>query len=466
MNRSTQHAFEPEEIMAYLDGELEPRQAASLASHLEHCIECRALAAQLRQVSDRLLEFEIEPCPSKAAEPVMAALDAASRKHQLEPKPSAPPRRRRGIRILAWATASVGVLFVIYMVSVPFLLRPRMVSEKSVAFIREHADPERRAPQEGMSAENSRLSDGSAALSSRGRLFSDLQTLTTPGIAGDSNGLVNGSGHGGGSSGEPDADRVGGLREEGYLAGNDSDKNLSKGTSEPEIKGPMIVETASMRILAANFDQASSQIQPLTAARGGYVQDLTADTRTGAARSLSGTLRVPDKQLEAFVADLRKLGHVEQETRDNQEVTGAYVDLTARLKTARATEQRIIELLGTRTGKLPDVLEAEEELDRVRGDIESMDGQRVNMEHQVRYATVQVQLNEEYREQLNPESFSTGRRLRNSLVEGLSNLAGGITGAAIFAFAYGPSILFWLAVAGLPAWFVWRRVRKTKRLAP
>ena len=92
-----------------------------------------------------------------------------------------------------------------------------------------------------------------------------------------------------------------------------------------------------------------------------------------------------------------------------------------------------------------------------------MDGQRANMEHQVRYATVQVQLNEEYREQVNPEAYSTGRRLRNSLVEGLGNLAGGITGTAIFVFAYGPSILFWLGVIGIPAWFIWRRVRKTRK---
>jgi len=282
------------------------------------------------------------------------------------------------------------------------------------------------------------------------RSINSLITLA-PGAAPDSNGAYHGLGDHAENSFSTDG-TIGKLESE-----------HTQGIEAPEPRGPMIVQTASITILASNFDGASGQIQPLTAARGGYIQDLTVDTRTGTARSLSGTLRVPDKQLESFLADLCKLGHVEQEVRNNEEITDAYIDLTARLKTARATEQRIIQLLGNRTGKLSDVLEAEQELARIRGEIESMDGQRAHMEHQVRYATVQIQLNEEYREQLNPESFSTGRRLRNSLVEGLSNLAGGLTGVAIFAFAYGPSILFWLAVLAVPGWFIWRRFRATRK---
>jgi hypothetical protein len=102
------------------------------------------------------------------------------------------------------------------------------------------------------------------------------------------------------------------------------------------------------------------------------------------------------------------------------------------------------------------VLDAECELSRIRGEIESMEGQRANMQHQVSYATVQVQLNEEYREQLSARTYSTVTRVRNSLVDGFRNLAGGVVAEVIFLFAYGPSILFWVALFGVPAWLVWR----------
>jgi hypothetical protein len=442
MNRSTQHAFQPEEIMAYLDGELEAYQAAALASHLEDCGECQAMSVQLRQVSERLLEFQIEPSAAKLGEKILQETNT-NIQTVAAPQSGKNPKWRRPVRIFTWAGVIAIVLLLIAAVSIPNYLRTKMAANEAT-----------RVANYSISVDNARNPGAQSPAPSNGRTVTGLQTLATADMAEDSNGNVHGLGnHAEGI--------VGGMP--GGTAGKSEEAEKAQGIEAPEIRGPMIVQTASITIQAQNYDQASGQIQPLTSARSGYVQDMTADTRTGTARSVSATLRVPDKQLESFLADLRKLGHVEQETRNNREVTDAYIDLTARLKTARATEQRVLGLLGTRTGKLSDVLEAEQELARIRGEIESMDGQRAHMEHEVRYATVQVQLNEEYREQLNPESFSTGRRLRNSLVEGLGNLAAGITGTAIFVFAFGPSILFWLGVIGIPAWFIWRRFRGTQK---
>jgi hypothetical protein len=406
------------------------------------------VAAQLRQVSERLLDFQIEPCPAKLSDRIV---ESSGQEEQSAPSQSAAEKKpnRRLVRGLAWAFYSALVLVVAWM-AIPNLLRSKMSPEQASALAR------RRIQQEGTSVDYARVGPAvpPPAKPSNGRTATGLQTLATPGIATDSNGNFHGLGD--------HAEGIfGGMP--GATAGKSEEAEKAQGIEAPEARGPMIVQTASITILAQNYDQASAQIQPLTSARSGYLQDMNANSQTDSARSVSATLRVPDRQLEGFLADLRKLGHVEQETRNNREVTDAYIDLTARLKTARATEQRILQLLGTRTGKLSDVFEAEQELARIRGEIESMDGQRAHMEHEVRYATVQVQLNEEYREQLNPESFSTGRRLRNSLVEGLGNLAAGITGTAIFVFAYGPSILFWLGVIGTPAWFIWRRLQGTQK---
>ena len=79
MNRSAQHAFEPEEIMAYLDGELEPHRASALAAHLDHCAECRSIAAGLRRVSDQLAAWEVEPSPRRLTEHVSKAVHEQAR---------------------------------------------------------------------------------------------------------------------------------------------------------------------------------------------------------------------------------------------------------------------------------------------------------------------------------------------------------------------------------------------------
>jgi anti-sigma factor RsiW len=441
MNRSTQHAFEPEEIMAYLDGELEARQAAALASHLEHCGECQTVAAQLRQVSERLLDFNVGSLPGEASSDVLAALETDSAARRTHPdQRSTGPWKALFIVRRPYAWAGVCLIAVLAFLAWSGGSRYQMTFDRAKRAVQQQQSDIAEATRR---ESNSTVYEPSAPPPPKtpaSRRFSSRLALTPPGTA---------------TLGDLGANS---LSVNGQPLSDVQSKILSNQPGS-EFRGPMIVQTASITILASNYDQARTAIERVTGQHSGYVQDITANSQTGSARSLSGTLRVPEQQLEAFLADLRKLGHLEQETHNNQEITAQYIDLTARLKASRATEQRILDLLKTRTGNLGEVLQAEQELARVRGDIESMDGQRAHMEHEVRYATVQVQLNEEYREQLNPESFSTGRRLRNSLVEGLGNLAAGITATAIFVFAYGPSILFWLGVIAIPAWFIWRRFR-------
>ncbi|HXY79278.1 MAG TPA: DUF4349 domain-containing protein [Candidatus Bathyarchaeia archaeon] len=393
MNRATQHAFEPEEVMAYLDGELEPRRAAALAGHLEHCDECQAIAAQLRQVSERLLDFAVDARSPKFDH---AVLEAAAAVKDEPPNDAKAGGRRRSAAFGPWAWvgafAVVVVIGVIVFVGIP-LMQPVAMSHKSFDFIERSAS----APASSSSLQ--------LRLEERER---------------------------GGALGKLEA---------------------------PPPSGSMIAQTASMTIVANNYDEASSALVQLVASEGGYVQKLTADARTGEAREVSATLRVPAKQLDAFRAQLRKLGRVEQESQANDEVTDQYVDLEARIKSAKASEQRMLDLLATRTGKLEDVLDAERELARIRGEIESMEGQRVVLTHRVDYATVEVQLREEYREQLGTRRPTTITQIRNAAVEGLSNFEDGVIGVLLFLLDYGLSILFWSAIVGIPAWFIWRQIR-------
>ena len=431
MDRSLQHAFEAEEVMAYLDGELEPQRAAMLASHLEHCAECQSVARELRTVSSRMLDFEIEPMPVSVTAVVVAELRAPK-------KPE--PARALGFRQRVWAkwhelatnrkvwgfaAAFVVVAMAIAIGSLPTLFRAHQAVRQRVG---ELSVP---TPQRQVSpgTYKSWLQKDAADLQqSQEALLSENMVST--------------------AAAQPAAEPA------PPPAPPQSDDTLQS----PESVGPMIVQTASLSIVAKNYDEASEAIGKLARARGGYVEKLDAKAQTGSARELSIALRVPAKQLDGFLEDLRQLGHVEQESQSNEEVSAEYVDLQARLRSAQATERRLIELLATRTGRLVDVLDVERELARVRGEIESMQGQSNLLQHRVSYATVQVELSEVYHERLQL-GVSTGTKLRNAFVEGVHNLEDGIVGALVFVLDEGPAILFWLAVLGLPVWLIWRRWR-------
>src|SRR5260370_31794040 len=70
MNVAT-HAFLPEEVMAFLDGELSPEESASISAHLEACSNCKELTGRLRTTSQSLLRWQTDELKSSLQEPIM-----------------------------------------------------------------------------------------------------------------------------------------------------------------------------------------------------------------------------------------------------------------------------------------------------------------------------------------------------------------------------------------------------------
>jgi hypothetical protein len=119
-------------------------------------------------------------------------------------------------------------------------------------------------------------------------------------------------------------------------------------------------------------------------------------------------------------------------------------------------------ILEQRTGKIEDVLQVEEEIARVRGEIESMEAEQQALEHRVDFATVDLQLAEEYKAALNPPSASVSNRIHNAFVAGLRSAAETLLGLVLFVEESGPVLLIWLAILGVPVFFSWRRYRRMK----
>jgi chromosome segregation ATPase len=192
-----------------------------------------------------------------------------------------------------------------------------------------------------------------------------------------------------------------------------------------------------------------------------YAAELTANTTENAPRSLQASLRVPAPELGLVLNDLKMLGRVENETQSGEEVTEQHADLLARLKNARATEQRLLAILQQRTGKITDLLQVEQEIARVRGEIEQLEAEQQTLEHRVDFAALNLNLVEEYKAQLNAPAASVLTRLHNALVTGFRNASETVLGIVLFFAEYGLTLLLWLLILVSPAVLLWRRYRRT-----
>ena len=122
-------------------------------------------------------------------------------------------------------------------------------------------------------------------------------------------------------------------------------------------------------------------------------------------------------------------------------------------------------ILQQRTGNLAEVLQVEEGIARVRGDIERMEADEKALEHRVDFATIDLQLTEEYKAPLNSPAASVSTRIHNAFVAGYHNASETVLGILLFLEEYGPTLFIWLVILVLPVVFLWRRYRKSMETA-
>ena len=231
--------------------------------------------------------------------------------------------------------------------------------------------------------------------------------------------------------------------------------------AQPPMTVPMIARTASVSVIVKDFGPVEATVKAIAQRHNGYIASLNTASPQDAARTLSATLQIPSAQLESAVTELKQLGRVDQETQSGEEVTKEFTDRVARLKNARATEQRLLDVLREHTGKVKDILEAEQEIARVRGEIEQMEADQRALQTRIDFATVQLSVQEEYKASLQSAPPSTARRLRNAAVEGYRSLVESVIGIGVFALQAVPILLLWGIILFIPTRWMWKRFRRT-----
>jgi hypothetical protein len=89
-----------------------------------------------------------------------------------------------------------------------------------------------------------------------------------------------------------------------------------------------------------------------------------------------------------------------------------------------------------------------------------MEAEQKALEHRVDFATVELQMTEEFKAELNPPAPSVSTRIHNALVAGYQNATETVLGIILFFAEDGPVLLLWLAILALPVVLVWRRYRR------
>jgi len=379
-------------LAADLHGELSDHEQNALHTHLVDCAVCRKTHQEIKAMNKILEETLIQ----EKADPAFEQRMLAGFRNRV-PQRSGVVKllvalmRLRATQIAAIAAVLLGLVQIGRMITGEPLNIPRTRER--------HAEAEETAlqPPESRPSQAGTLSRSDEIAAARPQ---DLSIEAPPPLATAARSKFSKEGKAAATTVAPakaaqaETSDVESLGLQNNAAGGEEAAQSPVETPAPALANRKLIRNATVELEIVSFDNAVQKITALANEARGYVA--TTDSEKQANGKLKGQIivKILPENLDRFLQMVRVLGELKNQALGTEDVTKAYFDTDARLKNARVMEQRLIDMLKTKTGKVSDLLQVEKELGRVREEIEKMQGELKYWDSQVQFASVTISLAE------------------------------------------------------------------------
>ncbi len=251
-------------------------------------------------------------------------------------------------------------------------------------------------------------------------------------------------------------------------AQTDKAADIASGTSgtvptDANYGGHKIIRTADISMETREFDTHIAYIRQRIETLGGYVGSSNINGKEpvnygDAGRNAYISARIPQGQLETFLADARGLATVTNENTYSDDITSSYFDTETRLKVYQTQRERILELLAKAT-TMESVIALEQELARLTYEIEQLTSSLRRWDDLVAFATVNLSVYELTAPTPVSGPDSMGTRINEGFRQTLSGVSVFFEDLVVFLVSASP-VLIILALIGVLVFFLVRRSRK------
>ena len=232
-----------------------------------------------------------------------------------------------------------------------------------------------------------------------------------------------------------------------------------------------IIYSADLSAQTTDFDTAISKLDAQIASFGGFIErsDINGDTRYNDDGTTSVinrwayyTIRVPAARFEEFLHQTEGIGNVTSISRYAENVTSQYTDYEARLSSLRTQEERLLSML-EKSEDVESLIALEQRLADVRYELESIERNLKNLDLQVSYSTITLNLQEvEIYTPTVPVQRSFGEKLSSAFSDGWRSFVRGLQYFCIDLALMLPGLVLFLLIVFALFLLVRKIVRKTK----
>ncbi|MGI5997550.1 MAG: DUF4349 domain-containing protein [Lutispora sp.] len=171
--------------------------------------------------------------------------------------------------------------------------------------------------------------------------------------------------------------------------------------SEAETYERKIITSGSISLEVTDFDNKMESIADLAERNGGYVESSyvdniinhEADGKSDKLKTGNITLRLPAARFGSAVEEIKTMGEVINQNTNSIDISEQYYDTATRIDNLTVQENRLRELI-SKAQNVDEILKIENELNRVRSEIELMSTDIKRWDKQVSLSTLYVNLRE------------------------------------------------------------------------
>ena len=214
------------------------------------------------------------------------------------------------------------------------------------------------------------------------------------------------------------------------------------------------ITTVDMTIQVSDAAEGVDEISKMAVASGGYVSSSSVyDSYYDSYEGKNGyiNVRIPESKYPSFLEDVGELGEVTSKSVSAQDVTEEYIDVSARLENLKIQETRLQEILNM-TETVEDVLAVEKELERVRGEIESLTGRLNYLDDRIDFSTINIRVTE-------PRPITRSWGIRDAMSESVNGFIS-MVNALIILVGYLLPLVIVLIFFGGTVLVIRRRIRR------
>ena len=188
---------------------------------------------------------------------------------------------------------------------------------------------------------------------------------------------------------------VSSMKGAGVITERNSGEVVATDKTDFETIDKKIIKNGDLDLKVSSVDDASQKISVIAKSNGGEVASSSFYQTSNNLKSGNIVVKIPMANFEKTFAELKKVATlVISESTSGQDVTEQYADLQAQLKNKQAEERQFQNVMG-QAQKISDILEVTQQLSRVRGEIERLQGRIKFMDSQTDMSSIFISLTED-----------------------------------------------------------------------